>query len=114
MQVNVIRVAQRDLKFATSKRMLVRVMKLLHVVPAKLEQFHQPKDKEGKWTWLLISDSSDPKRKVPIYFTVDQDTLVSYLSVTRNSKREIAKWEVKLPTELKDTSSEELLNALGF
>lgn len=114
MQATVTRVQQKDLNFATAKRMLVRVMKLLHVAPAKLGQFHEPKEKNGKWVWMLVSHSQDPSRKVPIYFSVDTETLVAQLSVTRKTKKELSKWELKLPSELDDINGEDVLDKLGF
>ena len=114
MQATVTRVQQKDLKFATAKRMLVRVMKLLHVGPAKLGQFHEPKEKNGKWVWMLVSHSQDPTRKVPIYFSVNTENLTAQLSVTRKTKQELAKWELNLPVELNGISEEKVLDALGF
>ena len=114
MRANVTHVAQWDIKFATSKRMLVRVMKLLQVTPAKLGQFHEPHSKGGKWVWMLISSNNDPKRKIPIYFSVDQNTLNSHLSVTRKNREEIVTWDLELPTDLKNISADEILCELGF
>ena len=114
MQAQVTRVLQKDVNFATSKRMLVRVMKLLKVAPAKLGKFHEPHTKGGKWVWMLVSRSNDPRRKVPIYFSVDQDTQEARLSVTRKSKEAIEKRELKLPKELDDVTEVEIMKELGF
>jgi len=115
MEAIVTRVAQRDIKLATAKRMLVRVMKLLNVETAKLGQFHNPHSKNGKWVWMLVSRGMDMRKKItPIYFSVDQITLETKLSVTRKSREETVRWVLPLPMELNGINPEEVLRELGF
>jgi len=104
---------QKDLRFATSKRMLVRVMKLLNVRP-KLGKFHTPHVKEGKWVWMLITRSNDPQKKVPIYFSVDQGTMDAQLSVTHRSQDKLWTHRLPLPLDLKNISPDEVFKQLGF
>jgi hypothetical protein len=114
MQAVITRTSKKDLNFSTAKRMLVRVMKLLSVYPAKLQQFHEPKQKDGLWTWVLVPNANDAKKHIPLYFIVNQDTLECTLSVTRKTRDEILRWDVKLPTDLLEVKAEEILEALGF
>lgn len=114
MLAKVTCVDQKDLRFATAKRILVRVMHLLNVRPAKLGQFHKPHVKDGKWVWMLVTRSEDPQKKVPIYFSVDQVTMDTQLSVTRRVQDKIYKYKLPLPLDLKNTSANEIFKELGF
>jgi len=113
MLAEVTCVDQKDLRFATSKRMLVRVMKLLNVRP-KLGKFHKPHVKDGKWVWMLVTRSNDPQRKVPIYFSVDQATMDAHLSVTRRAQDKLYTYKLPLPLDLKNASANEMFKQLGF
>jgi hypothetical protein len=113
MLAEVTCVDQKDLRFATSKRMLVRVMKLLNVRP-KLGKFHKPHVKDGKWVWMLVTRSNDPQRKVPIYFSVDQATMDAQLSVTRRAQDKLWTYRLPLPLDLKNASADEMFRQLGF
>ena len=108
-------VDQKDLRFATSKRMLVRVMKILNVRP-KLGKFHKPHVKDNTWVWMLVTRSNDPQKKVPIYFSVDQTTMDSHLSVTHKDKIQDKLWtyNLRLPLDLKDVSADAIFKQLGF
>lgn len=103
----------KDVRFATSKKMLVRIMKLLNVRP-KLGKFHKPHVKDHKWTWMLVTRSDDPKRKIPIYFSVDQETMEANLSVTRVRQGKIYTHRLLLPLDLRNANSEEMFKELGF
>jgi hypothetical protein len=113
MLAEVTCVDQKDLRFATSTRMLVRVMKLLNVRP-KLGKFHKPHVKDGKWVWMLVTRSNDPQRKVPIYFSVDQATMDAQLSVTRRAQDKLWTYRLPLPLDLKNASADEMFRQLGF
>ena len=114
MEVTFTKVTQRDINFARARRMLVKLMSTLNVRPAKLGQFHAPKNRDGKWTWMLIMDINDPHKKHPMYFTVDQKTLVSQLTVVRKNDDAMLKWEAHLPENLKHINAEEIWRSLGF
>jgi len=88
-------------------------MKLLNVRP-KLGKFHRPHVKDGKWTWMLVSRSDDPRRKVPIYFSVDQQTMDANLMVTRRKQDKIWTYKLSLPLDLKNASADEIFKELGF
>ena len=115
MLAEVTCVDQKDLRFATSKRMLVRVMKILNVRP-KLGKFHKPHVKGNTCVWMLVTRSNDPQKKVPIYFSVDQGTMDSHLSVTHKDKAQDKLWtyNLPLPLDLKNVSADEIFKQLGF
>lgn len=114
MEVMFTKVTQKDINFATARRMLVKLMVTLNVRPAKLGQFHAPKNRDGKWVWLLIMDVNDPHKKTPMYFTVDQKTRAAWLTVVRKRDTEMLKWEAKLPENLKHVNAQEIWHSLGF
>jgi len=103
----------KELRFATSKRMLVRVMKLLNVRP-KLGRFHKPYVKDGKWSWMLVTRSDDPRRKIPIYFSVDIETMDANLLVTRTRQNKIYTYRLPLPLDLRGANPDEIFKELGF
>lgn len=107
-------VDQKDERFATSKRMLVRVMKLLNVRP-KLGKFHKPHVKEGKWVWMLVTRSNDPQKKVPMYFSVDQLSMEAHLRVEHKGQGDkLWRYDLPLPLDLKNVSPNKIFEQLGF
>lgn len=106
-------VDQRDLRFATAKRILVEVMRLLNVRP-RLGKFHKPHVSDGKWIWMLVTRSNDPQRKVPIYFSVDQKTTDTHLAVTHRKNDKLWTYKLPLPLDLKRVDADEIFKQLGF
>jgi hypothetical protein len=118
MQVTVVEFDIIDENFATARRMLCKIIDIMDLTLHRIERMHNPEIKDKNWQWRLITTSSNPRWRLPVYFSVNRVNLQATLGVTRRfteehktKKRIIV---VQLPTAFNEINKEETWRNLGF